>query len=352
MAEREIGFGVLGLGMGQHHARAVTDVEGARLIAVCDHDPTRCDPVAEQYGVKGYHAFADLLADPEVEVVSIATESGTHMDRGLEAVAAGKHLLVEKPVDVRPERVRMLIDGVGAAGVKAAAVFQSRTTPLNKRVKEALDSGRLGRLIGIHALLPWYRAQSYYQGPHGEWKGTWDLDGGGSLANQGVHTVDLVQWFGGRVKSVFGQFGTFAHEIESEDASSAVLRFENGAIATITTTTCAYPGLPQFITIFGDRGTIQKEDETLRTWTMVDETEEDAKVRAYYGPRDGAEGSAIASDPMAVGAAGHHAHIKDLCQAILEDRDPEVTLESALHAVEIFNAIFESGRTGKEVTLA
>lgn len=350
MAEREIGFGVLGLGMGQHHAKAISEVEGARLVAVCDLDEERLRPLAERYGVKAYTSYSEMLADPEIDAVSIATESGTHMDRGLEAAVAGKHLLVEKPVDVTPARVRRLIDGVRQAGVKAAAVFQSRTTPLNRRIKEAIDSGRLGRLIGVHALLPWYREQSYYEGAHGSWKGTWNLDGGGSFANQGVHTIDLVQWFGGRVKSVFGYFGAFAHDIESEDATSAVLQFENGALGSITTTTCAYPGLPQLVTVFGDRGSIQKEDETLKAWKMKDETEEDEKIRQYYG-RVQELATGVASDPMALGALGHHAHVKDLCEAIRNDREPEITLESALHAVEIFTAVFNSGRTRREVVL-
>lgn len=350
MSQREIGFGVLGLGMGAYHAQAISETKGAKLVAVCDWDEDRLNPVAEKFGVKGYPNYADMLADPEVEVVSIATESGTHADRAMEAAAAGKHLLVEKPVDVKVDKIDALIAAVKKAKVKAAAVFQSRTLPLNRRIKEAIDGGTLGKLIGVHATVPWYREQSYYEGPHGKWKGTWALDGGGSLANQGVHTVDLMQWFGGRVKSVCGAFGVFAHNIEAEDATVGLLKFVNGALGTIYTTTCAYPGLPSVVTLFGDRGSIVKEDDVLRLWKILGDDSEEAEMMALYGPRE-KSGPTVASDPMALGVYGHHGHIEDLVRCILDDGEPSVTLQSAKHAVEIVNAIFEAGRTGKEVPL-
>lgn len=349
MAQYPIGFGVLGLGMGRHHAKAIHETEEAELIAVCDRDEERLSPVAELYGCKAYTDFGEMLADPEVQAVSIATESGTHVARGLEAVAAGKHLLVEKPVDVLPERAYELADAVAQAGVKAAGVFQSRTKAINRAIKAAIDEGALGRLIGIHACVPWYRKQSYFQGVHGEWKGTWTLDGGGSLANQGVHTLDLVQWFGGPVDSVFGAFSVYAHEIEAEDHTTALLKFANGALGTIWTTTCAYPGHPILITVFGERGTIRRQDDTLLSWDVLDDEETGAAMMQRYGPQEERGEEDVSSDPMAVGLGGHFFHVRDLCQAIVEDRDPYITIPSATHAVEVFHAVFESGRTGQEV---
>ena len=226
--EREIGFGVVGLGMGAHHAQAVHNAQGARLVAVCDMDEKRLGRVASQYGVKAYRRYEDLLADPEVEVVNICTPSGTHADMGVRAAEAGKHILVEKPPDVTVEKVDRLTEAVRRAGVKAGVTFQSRTFPLNRCIKAAVEEGRLGRLIGVNAWLPWWRAQSYYEGPYGSWKGTWALDGGGSLMNQGVHTVDLLQWIAGPVRSVMGRYGAFAHDIETEDTTVAVLNFSCG----------------------------------------------------------------------------------------------------------------------------
>ena len=353
MSERDIGFGVVGLGMGQHHVKAITDAVGARLIAVCDTDEERLNKVVEQYGVKGYARYEEMLADKEIEVVNVCTPSGMHVDMAIPAVEAGKHIIVEKPVDVMAERIERLIEAVQKAGVKATAIFQSRTVPMNRRIKDAIDTGRLGKLIGVHALLPWWRAQSYYEGPHGSWKGTWALDGGGSLMNQGVHTMDLLQWFGGRVKSVMGTFGVYGHDIEAEDMSAGLLKYYNGAIGTVMTTTCAYPGLSQLITIYGENGVIQKEESTLKAWKIKGECEkeEEAEMLALYGPKEQRDGATTASDPMAVGAAGHQGQVEDLVRAIREDGEPYITLESAKHAVEVVNAIYESGRTGEEVFL-
>jgi len=352
--QREIGFGVVGLGMGKHHALAITNARGARLVAVCDVDEERLKQVMAQYGCRGYGEYRELLADEEVEVVAICTPSGMHVDMALEAVALGKHLIVEKPVDIRVDKIERLIEAGRNAGVKMQAIFQSRTVPLHRRMKEAISEGRLGKLIGVHATLPWYRKQTYYEGPHGSWKGTWAMDGGGSLMNQGVHTVDLVQWLVGRVRSVMGAFGVYAHEIETEDTSVAVLKFENGALGTLSTTTCAYPGLPQTILIYGDRGTICMEEGELKVWKIQGEreAEEEQKMLRLYGPKEQVESEGVSSDPMAVGASGHQGEVEDLVEAIRTDREPYISIESAKHAVEIVQAIYESGRTGREVSIA
>lgn len=349
---KEIGFGVVGLGMGSYHADAIIKAKGARLVAVCDIDEDRLNREVEKYKVKGYENYEDMLKDPEVEVINICTPSGMHVDMAVPAVKAGKNIIVEKPVDIRVEKIDELIEEGKNAGVKMGAIFQSRTTPLNKRIKDVIEKGRLGKLIGVHAMLPWYRAQSYYQGRHGSWKGTWNMDGGGSLMNQGVHTVDLLQWIAGRVKSVFGAFGVFGHDIEAEDKTAAILKFENGAVGTLTTTTCAYPGLSQIVLIHGDKGTISWGEDQLNSWKIQGEREkeEEAEMLSLYGPRE-KRGGTTASDPMAVGSSGHVGLVEDMVQAILENREPMISIESAKHAVEIINAIYESGRTGKEVQI-
>ncbi len=355
MDDHRIGFGVVGLGMGRHHCKAVSLAAGARLAAVCDIDPARLEPTAREFAVRAYASYAEMLRDPGVEAVCIATPSGMHAEMARQAAAAGKHMLIEKPVDIEPGRIRRLGEAVRAAGVKAAVVFQTRTMPLYKRIREAVAGGRLGRLIGVHAVLPWYREQSYYEGPHGTWKGTWAMDGGGSLMNQGVHTVDLLQWVGGPVRSVFGAYGIFAHRIEAEDKAVAVLEFANGALGTLTTTTAAYPGSGRLFLVHGADGTITEVDDYLHAWKLRDDPDgaEERQLLGFYGrPDRRPEGATAASDPMAVGASGHVFHIEDLVRAIRENRDPYVTVESALHAVEIINAIYASGRSGRKVEIA
>jgi predicted dehydrogenase len=174
------------------------------------------------------------------------------------------------------------------------------------------------------------------------------MDGGGSLMNQGVHTVDLLQWLVGPVQSVMGMFGVFGHRIEAEDQSCALLRFANGAIGTLYTTTCCYPGYDQQITIYGDRGSVLKHEGLLRGWKLMDDAEgkEEQELLGIYGEKKAGTGSA---DPMAVGFDGHTQIVRDMVEAIHEDRQPMIGLESARHAVEIITGIYESGRTGREV---
>lgn len=346
----ELGFGVVGLGMGKHHCRSVSEAKGAKLVAVCDLDKERVDAMVELYGCKGYSSYEEMLQDDDVKVVNVAVESGKHAQFGIQAADAGKHMIVEKPADITPTRIDQLIGAVKDANVKVGCIFQARLNPLNIKIKEAIDSGRLGNLIGAHGHLPWYRKQSYYEGPHGSWKGTWDLDGGGSLMNQGVHTVDLIQWLAGGVDSVMGMFGVFGHDIEAEDQTVALLKFKNGALGTLYTTTCCYPGLDQLITIYGNQGSIMKDASKLLAWKVQGEEEkqEEQDMLAVFGPKENKE-EGISADPMAVSADGHTQIIEDLVEAINDDRDPMIGLESARHAVEIITAIFESGRTGREV---
>ncbi|MFH1569597.1 MAG: Gfo/Idh/MocA family oxidoreductase [Gemmatimonadota bacterium] len=347
----EIGFAVIGLGMGKHHCKAIANAPGAKLVAVCDVDEQRLAPAAAEYKCAAYTDYRDLLRNDEVQVINVATPSGSHVEIALELVAGGRHLIVEKPADIVVDRIDQLIAAGKKAGVKVGGIFQSRLVPLNIRIRDAIQAGRLGKLIGVHGHLPWYRKQEYYEGPHGSWKGTRSMDGGGSLMNQGVHTVDLLQWLAGPVASVMGMFGVFGHKIEAEDQTVALLRFANGALGTIYTTTCCYPGYDQVVTIYGSAGSITKVEGALNGWKLMGDEggKEEAQMMGLYGA--GAGKGTGAADPMAVGFDGHTEIVADMVKAIREDRAPTITLDSARHAVEIINAIFESGRSGREVVL-
>ena len=146
----EIGFAVIGLGMGKHHCKAIQSAPKATLVAVCDIDEERLKVAAQDYGCAATTNLAEVLANDDVEVVNVATPSGSHTEIGLQVVAAGKHLIVEKPADITAPRIAELIAAVDAAGVKAAGIFQSRLDPLNIEIRNAVQGGRLGRLIGVH----------------------------------------------------------------------------------------------------------------------------------------------------------------------------------------------------------
>lgn len=345
---KAVNFAVVGLGMGGHHALAVSKAKGANLIAVCDTDESRLAPLAKQYGCKAYASYQALLHDPDIHVVNIVTESGYHASMGIQAARAGKHLIMEKPIDVTPAKVLKLEAAVVQAGVKCGCIFQSRMNPCNAWLKKAIEAGKMGRVFGIHAGLPWFRGLPYFSGPHGPWRGTWKLDGGGSMMNQGIHTVDLMTFFAGPVTRVCGFFGKHNHDIESEDQTVACFQFSSGALGTVYTTTCAVPEGTQHVYCFGERGSFRKTGDQLELCEIGSKKERERMMRLFGAQRGE---NAVGRDPMAVSADGHTLIVEDMVKAIHEDRDPIIPLSSAKHAVEIVCAVYRSSRTGRAVDI-
>lgn len=353
-----IGFAVVGYGViGAHHCRAINEAAGAELVAICDADAAAAQSGGERWHVPWYTSLSELLANPDVDVVNVCVPTGLHAEVGIAAARAGKHVVCEKPLDVSLAKADALIRACCENGVKLAAIFQRRLHPLSRRIKDAVDSGRLGRIVYADIHLYWYRTPEYYAGgrPPG-WRGTWKYDGGGACMNQGIHSVDFIQWIVGPVRSVFAKTGTFTHRIEAEDVGTATIQFVNGAVGNITCTTSAYPGLTNDFHLIGERGSIVVQDnDKVVTWRIqqgdvAQEKAEEAQMREWYsGSRE-----TPSADPAALGSAGkdgHTMHIEDMVQAIRENRDPVIPGEQARHAIEIILAIYESARTGREITL-
>ena len=354
MAEQPIRFAVVGLGMGVHHCKDLVDARGCELVAICDSAPERLEKNREQFGARAYTSYADLLAADDVDVVNICTPSGSHADLSVQALKAGKHVVCEKPPDVTVEAVDRMIAAQQETGRKLMVIFQSRFEPIYRRLKETIESGRLGNLVGVHGTVNWWRAQSYFNSP-GMWKGTWALDGGGSLANQGVHTVDILHWLAGPVVEVYGKYGCFAHEIETEDKTVAVLTFANGALGTLTTTTAAYPGLDRTVFIHGSKGSVVVEDDELVRWKIQGESkeaeaEEERQMLASFGKKSDRDAT-TASDPFAFATRGHMAQFEAFADAVRNDTTPPNSIETTRHTVEILTAVYESGRTGNTIRL-
>lgn len=345
---KDLNFAVVGLGMGMHHCGAIAKASGAQLAAVCDQDMDRLNKAKSKFGVRGYESYKALLKDESIDVISLATESGKHAAMGIEAARAGKHLLVEKPVDISPQRIKKLEDVVRETGVKCGCIFQTRFDNCIRLLKEAIDAGKMGRLIGVHGHLPWFREQSYYEGPHGDWKGTWKLDGGGSLMNQGVHTLDVLVHLAGEIDQVAGFYGVFNHEVEAEDQVVAALKFKNGALGTLLTTTCCIPGGEQRIYMYGTEGSFCREAGVLVSYDMGPEDERKRMMDLFSAtPKE----AALKSDPMALSSDGHIQIVEDLVRAIVEDGEPAIPLSRAKHAVEVATAIYKSGRTGRVISV-
>jgi predicted dehydrogenase len=330
------------------HASAIRDLGNARLVACFDAVPAAADRFAEQQGCKPYHDLKKMLKDPGVQVVTICTPSGAHMEPAVAAAKAGKHVIVEKPLEVTLKRCDKIIQACEKAGVTLSAIFPSRFHESSRLLKQAMDQGRFGRLTVGDSFVKWFRTQEYYDS--GAWRGTWQLDGGGALMNQAIHSVDLLTWLMGPVVEISAFTDTLAHErIEVEDVAVATVRFENGAVGVMEATTAAYPGYLKRIEIHGSQGSAGLEEEDLKFWDFKNQTEEDQKIREQMAGKTKTGGGA--ADPAAIGHHGHTAQFRDVLEAIETGRKPLIDGHEGRRSVEIILGIYKAAETGKTVKL-
>ncbi len=344
-------FAIVGCGViGQSHARFLEAVPGAQLVAVADVIPERARALAENHGCDWYDNVEDLLRRDDVEVVNVCTISGTHADVAIPALEAGKHVVVEKPLEITVERCNQIIEAAERTGRKLATIYQYRFEVPYRKMRAAVQEGKLGRLTMGDMYMKIYRSQAYYDA--GGWRGTWKYDGGGALMNQGIHFVDQIQWIMGGISAVKAYTGTLAHRMETEDTAVAAVRFRNGALGVIEATTTAFPGLWSRLEVTGDRGAIALENGQFRVMYWA-ETEEEMNV-GHYGLR--LDLSAEPSRDIDIGdvpenAHGHVLQLQDMVAAVREDRPPAVDGYAGREAVAIIRAIYHSAQTGEEVTI-
>src|SRR5437660_3442610 len=345
-------FGIIGCGViGRLHAEAITSLPDAQLVAVADIIPERAQELAEKYHVKPYSDFHEMLARDELDVVDICTPSGQHGEEAIQVMRSRRHVIVEKPMDISREAIEEMLRVQQEAGVKLAVISQHRFDPVTREVHDLVEEQAFGRLVLGNAVIPWWRSQAYYDS--GAWRGTWELDGGGVLMNQSIHSIDLLQWLMGPVKSVFAYTDTLVHRMETEDVAVAVLRFANGALGTIAATTGAYPGISTRIEIYGDRGSAVIENDNLSYLHLARDDREEV---GPYGAspqqsKEANESSTAAQNPAALSFRSHALQIADMIRAIHEDGTPLVDGYAARRPVEIILGIYESARTHKEVIL-
>lgn len=344
-----VGFGIIGCGMiSRFHAKAVADIRGAKVVACQDAFPQAADKLAAELGCTAYHDLDALLADPDVDVVTICTPSGLHMEPAVAAAKAGKHIIVEKPLDITLARCDAMIAAAKKAGVVLSTIFPSRFHDSSQLVKRAIDKGRFGRLTMGDAYVKWFRTQEYYDS--GAWRGTWKLDGGGALMNQAVHSVDLLLWFMGPAVEVSAYTATLAHQrIEVEDVAAATIRFASGALGVIEASTATWPGELKRIEISGDAGSAIVREEDLAVWKFAKETKADEAIRQKMASRTQTGGGA--ADPKAIGYHGHMLQFQDVLAAIRKGQQPLIDGPEGRKAVELILAIYKSAETGKPVKL-
>lgn len=343
---RKVRFGLIGCGMiAEFHTTGIKKCPDAQLYAVADNVPDRAKQFAAKHGaVHWFEDYNKMLALPQLDAVCICTPSGLHAEAGIAAANAKKHILCEKPLDVTLEKIDALLEAVRRNRVKLGAIFQSRVQPDSQRTRRAIEEGLLGRILQADLRTKWYRPQSYYDS--GAWRGTFALDGGGCLMNQGVHGVDLYQWLVGPVTSVHGKVATMNHKIEVEDSAYAIVELAGGGRGAIIGSTCAYPGFPTRIEIHGDKGSICLEDARIVNWDIIGQGKP-ADLQIGAGPGVGGAG-----DPKAISSFGHETLVADLTRAILENREPLISGGEARRAVAIILAIYQSSREGRPVNVS
>jgi UDP-N-acetyl-2-amino-2-deoxyglucuronate dehydrogenase len=368
-------FALVGCGViAPTHVRALLELAGRAELVVCsDVVPERAEALAAEFGLVAA-PYADVLADPTIDAVTVCTPSGQHAAAGVPALLAGKHVIVEKPMEVSLEACDQLLAAQATSGATLAVVSQHRFDPASQVVKTAVDDGELGRLVLAEARVPWYRTQDYYDS--GDWRGTWEGDGGGALMNQGVHTLDLLRWTCGPVRTVYAQARTAAHErIEVEDVVAATLEFASGAIGTLLASTCVYPGVPARLGVHGTRGGAVIEGDRLAAFATVDgavRATEAANAHAVQVATGGTRAATkvvdesahavvaeLADDdtvdettePADTWGRAHRAQLLDFIEAAEQGRRPLVDGLEGRNAVELVQAVYRSARTGAPVTL-
>jgi predicted dehydrogenase len=318
------------------HARAAATLPGVEIAAVCGRTMEKAARLASLYGAAAFDDYAALLAHPGLDAVVLGSPSGLHAEQGIAAVRRGVHVLTEKPIDVTLERADALIETARATGVTLGVLFQDRAQPSLARLRAAIASGRLGRPLLASARVKWHRPPEYYSGS--SWRGTWALDGGGALMNQGIHTIDLLGWLLGPVRQVIARTATLAHDIEVEDTALAILEFATGALGTYEATTVAYPGYARRVEITTERGTVTIEHGRVIAADLRDGGDD------LVDPAVGQPGGA--STPVVSDASAHAALMADFVAAARDGRPPLCSGADARRSMAIAQAVYESARTG------
>jgi predicted dehydrogenase len=346
------GFAIIGCGMiARFHARALAEVPGTRVAALISRSTAAAEKMARELNLTDCVLATDLpsvLARPDVDAVIVTTPSGAHLEPAVAAAAAGKHVVVEKPLEITTERCDRIIEACDRHRVKLCTIFPSRFGDANRTLKSAIEAGRFGRLTLGETTCKWWRSQAYYD--EGGWKGTKALDGGGALMNQAIHNVDLLLWMMGPVRHIAGFTAMLAHErIEVEDTAVACLRFANGSLGVIQATTSVHPGLPKTIAIHGDRGTAVIEQDDVLRWLLTPETAEDKQILERFAQKVG--GSGGSSNPAAISHEGHRRQLADFVHAVQSNTAPQVDGREGRKAVEVIQAIYRSAETGRTIEL-
>ncbi len=341
MTDKVFRVALVGCGrIAKSHVDAIARIDGLELAAACDPDPERARSIAEPMGIPWFTDYPKMLEAVECDVVTIATPSGLHPAQGVIAARAGRHVVCEKPMAISLKGADELVTACDAAGVHLFVIKQNRLNEPVKLLKQAVDSGRFGRIFMASCTVFWARPQDYYdQAP---WRGTWEFDGG-AFMNQASHYVDLIQWLMGPVESVMAKTATLARKIETEDSGVAVMRFRSGALGVIEVTMLTFPrNMEGSITLLGEKGTVKIGGTAVNKvehWEFADPLPDDARIRA------------MESNPPNVYGYGHEGYFRNVLAVLKGDAKPETDGRAGRKSLELILGIYESAKTGRDVPL-
>jgi len=341
-------FGIVGAGMiANFHARALGDLPNARLCGICDKQPERAADLAHKYSCNTYADFQTLIDDPNIDIITIATPSGAHLEPTLAAARAQKHVLCEKPLEITVRRIDAMIDAHQKAHTLLGGIFQNRFTDAMKPLRQAIANQRFGAITYAGVYVPWWRTDEYY---HNSWHGTQKLDGGGALMNQSIHMIDMLCELMPPVDSVQAYLAKKAHpQIESEDTAVAILRFTDGALGVIYGATASYPGSFKRFEITGTAGTVVYLEDSFATWQFKDEKPDDQIIRQQFGQIKGPGGAA---DPAAITHQNHTRNFQAFLDALEQKQKFTIDGLEARKSVALIQAIYQAAREQHPIKLA
>ncbi len=331
MVTKELRYGIVGCaGMGTNHADAVTETDGATLVACADIDEENARTFATRYGTTWYESPLEMAVDEGLDAVSICTPNGTHAEIVTALAGESVDILCEKPLEVTPKRVARIADAVEREGITFGCVFQRRTFGGPRLARDAVKDGRFGDIVLGNVQVKWHRKRSYYEDVG--WHGTEDLDGG-ILLTQALHGIDLLQWTSGGIDRVAAQTETIHHDIDVPDTVVAGVEFSNGGYGQITATTATYPQEPMTLQLHGTEGSLRWRQNELEAFETVDGTGTETPTEFHLGPE-------------------HLGQVRDFVNAIQENREPMIPIDEACKPHDIVFAIETATDRGEWVDVA
>ena len=347
----KVGFAIIGLGsIAETHAQVISNLKDCYLEAVCSRKMDKAVEFASRHGnPKAFDEIEYMLEDPDVDIVVITTPCGAHLHPAELALRAGKHVIVEKPIEITIERAMELERIAEEEGVYLTCIFQSRFSDSAKLVKKAVEQGRLGRISMVEAQVKWFRASSYFESA--PWRGNRSLCGGGVLINQAIHEIDLLLYVLGKDPvELFAYTDTLSHDyIDVEDVAAAVLRFDDGTLASIMATTGSWPGEPKIIELNGSNGTIKMENDDIVKWAFSNHADIDDEAKELMSQDRIILSS---SDSKSVNNIAFAKQYEEFLDAISKGREPVVTPKESQRALAVIDAIYQSSITNKAVKIS